>query len=59
MGKFHGHTMAATPTPVATLFTEYYTANPITDTTVETDFNETETPAYTDITNDSETDYNQ
>jgi len=51
--------MAATPSPVSTLFTEYYTANPIADTTVDTDFNPDEEPIYVDITADGITDYNQ
>jgi hypothetical protein len=40
----------ADPTPMATLFDDYYTANPITDATIETDFNDTEVPTFADIT---------
>merc|ERR1719454_146576 len=50
---------AATPTTMADLFTTYYTDNPITDTVVLTDFNDTINPTYADITADSITDYNQ
>lgn len=50
---------AATPATMASLFTAYYTANPITSTTVVTAFNDTEVPAYTDITDSANnTNYN-
>merc|ERR1712226_1548365 len=47
-------------TSVDARFTAYYTANPITDTTVETDFNDTVTPVFEDITaSDNNTAYEQ
>jgi len=51
---------AATPTAVSALFTEYYTANPITSTTVVSAFNDTAEPAYADITDsDNATNFEQ